>query len=224
MLTIGVNAQYSLADAKYKTIIIRFHDLHFKLGTSNDTTPVATDTPSKKVNLGAILGPIVGSIFLLAIITFLLRWYFHKRNSKPRGQGSQPIFNGISLYYGGKIIAENDSLESRPFLSSTLSSSLTGGPPTTDHSMPAIALQELEPPPNYQAPFLSPAISLTAHDALSHFAEKHRDLILPELERKLRRAGYNPKRGPEIISPDMWWQRHGVSQLELADLKEAYER
>jgi hypothetical protein len=62
----------------------------------------------------------------------------------------------------------------------------------------------------------------TVHnDALYEFANAHRDLISPELERRLREAGYEPYIDPDFIDEEEW-AKAGVGVDSLGILRGLY--
>jgi hypothetical protein len=63
--------------------------------------------------------------------------------------------------------------------------------------------------------------AFTDGDTLSTWAEQHRDVVTPELEDILRRAGYHPNLDPDRISSEEWMEM-GVGAFGLALLRDLY--
>jgi len=61
-----------------------------------------------------------------------------------------------------------------------------------------------------------------AHDALGQYAAANRSFISPELEQKLRDAGYFPFDDPDLTPSATWERRYGVHEHELGKLRELY--
>jgi hypothetical protein len=60
-------------------------------------------------------------------------------------------------------------------------------------------------------------------DALTQWANEHRDVITYELEEKLRRAGYQPRLDPDRISGDEWL-RMGVGAFSVGILRDLWKQ
>lgn len=71
-------------------------------------------------------------------------------------------------------------------------------------------------------PLIPSILMQPIHDAVGIWAEANRYLVSPDLERRLRSAGYLPNHDPERIGEDAWRERYSVSEFELDTLKELY--
>lgn len=60
-------------------------------------------------------------------------------------------------------------------------------------------------------------------DELGEWAERHRDVIPGDLERRLRAGGFVPGTNPQEIPRDVWERRFRVTAYELRGLQELYD-
>lgn len=60
-------------------------------------------------------------------------------------------------------------------------------------------------------------------DDLREWAERHRDVIPTDLERRLRAGGFVPGTNPREIPRDVWERRFRVTAYEMRGLQELYD-
>lgn len=112
---------------------------------------------------------------------------------------------------------ENQPVSRTHLLLSTVDATRASVLPATQKSAPQSPSSGLQFPP-------SDPPSYESTTPLALFAQNYRSLISPQLESKLKAAGYLPHLSPGIISEELWRERYGLSDFELAALKEAHEQ
>jgi hypothetical protein len=170
----------------------------------------------KPISAGIIAGAVVGSIFgalaMVVLIAFLAIRRRHRNNSHVR----EVLLGRLDHH----VVESSHDLHD-PFSDSAVSEADSEPPPYMTQVMPSGTNDRQ--PGSYSELNLGSSPSVSSRDALSTFAESHRDVIPSELENKLRQAGYQPHLDPDMVSNKVWSQA-GVGPFSLQILREIYQR
>jgi hypothetical protein len=176
-----------------------------------------------------VAGVVCGLLALGLIITLLL----HRRTNMRRAQRDGFVMEEIADHSSMRPASTAGSIY--PF---SIGMGATFSAPPREYAMsvaapmmPSTPYSSARSPFPFLPPYTEQDLSETASqaytaftdgDALSTWAEQHRDVVTPELEDSLRRAGYHPNLDPDRISSEDW-MKMGVGTYGLAILKDLYK-